>query len=317
MTKKPFLVLLAVVGLLWLLGDDPARIADRVLLELAPETEAESRQVRATDSKSSNIGLTVTIATGGLTVRLFDESGRLVEKTPVLSPPALASLRAPDGSLIELDIPSGAFPGAAIVDIYMEGRNEVRPLIREADRRSSERSAIPFGRLGPLEFVSSWRPQATVSISLSYPEGSSPALFNSVKAYFLDKESINWIPVRSSKLNPEQRMVTFEVERFEIYRLMAESAHNLKAVVVYPNPFRPREAKDYVLKFIGLTDDVEITIFTVSGDVVWNKHFRYSGGGATWDGRNSQGKEVSSGLYIYQVTNEDGEKFTGRISVLW
>jgi hypothetical protein len=154
-------------------------------------------------------------------------------------------------------------------------------------------------------------------ITLSYPEGQDPAVLNSVRAYFLDKEITNWVPLRSSRHDPQSRTVTFTVYRSDVFRLMAASAHDLKSVIVYPNPFRPREAKDNVLKFIGLTDDVDLKIYTISGDLVWGRHYEYTGGGATWNGRNSQGKEVASGLYVYQVTNADGEKATGRISVLW
>jgi len=118
-------------------------------------------------------------------------------------------------------------------------------------------------------------------------------------------------------LNPEERTVTFEVSHFEIIRLMTGSSHDLNGVIVYPNPFRPRVAKDNVLKFIGLTDNVDLKIYTLSGDVVWSKHIGLTGGGATWDGRNLEGREVSSGLYVYQITNSDGEKATGRISVIW
>jgi len=316
-TRKSFLILSVAVGLLCLLGDDPVQMADRRLLELVPETEAEARQVRPIERRSSDIRLTVTVAASGLTVRLFDESGSLVQQTPPLFPPAAASLRAPNGSLIRLDIPDGAFQNATVVDIYMEGRQSVRPAIREADRRAAEKSSIPFGDLGPLEFVASRAMQGTVTLTLSYPDGLNPALLNTLKAYYLDREITNWVPLRSSRLDPENRTVTFGAVRFDVFRLMTASAHDLKAVVVYPNPFRPREAMDNVLKFIGLTDDVDIKIYTISGDLVWSRHFVYSGGGATWDGRNSQGREVSSGLYVYQVTNGDGEKSTGRISVVW
>ncbi len=315
--RKSFLILSIVVGLLCFLGDDPMRVADRRLLELVPETEAEARQVRPLERRSSDIRLTVTVAASGLTVRLFDEAGSLVQQTPPLFPPATAGLRAPNGSLIQLYIPDGAFPNATVVDIYMEGRQQVRPEIREADRRAAEKSSIPFGDLGPLEFVSSRTPRSPVSVTLSYPEGLNPALLNSLKAYFLDGEITNWVPLRSSRLDPETRTVTFSAARFDVFRLMTASAHDLKSVVVYPNPFRPRVARDNVLKFIGLTDDVDVKIYTISGDLVWGRHFRYSGGGVSWDGRNSQGKEVASGLYVYQVTNGDGEKFTGRISVVW
>jgi hypothetical protein len=316
-SRKSFLILSIAVGLLCLLGDDPARLADKRLPELVPETEAEYQMAGVAGRRSSNIRLTVTVVANGLTVRLFDESGSLVERTPALFPPAVASLQAPNGSLIRLDIPGGAFPNATVVDIYMEGRKQTRPTISEADKGAAEKSSIPFGDLGPLEFVSSRALQGAMTITLSYPEGQNPALLNTLKAYFLDKEITNWVPLRSSRIDPENRTVTFTAVRSDVFRLMTASAHDLKTVVVYPNPFRPREAKDNVLKFIGLTDDVDLKIYTISGDLVWGRHFRYSGGGATWDGRNSQGREVASGLYVYQATNGDGEKFTGRISVVW
>jgi hypothetical protein len=316
-SKKPILIMLILVGLLCLLGDDPVRMADKSLLDPVPATEAGSRQVRKAEANSSSIRLTVTVAAAGVTVRLYDESGVLVQTTQVLTPPAVASLTTPDGSLVELSIPGGVFPGAAIVDIYMEGRPSVRPLIEQADAKIAEKSAIPFGTLGPLEFTANAEPQGMVSISLSYPEGSSTALLNSLKAYVLDIESRSWIPVRNSRVDPGARIVTFDVARLGVFRLMAGSAPNLNGVIVYPNPFRPREAKDNALKFIGLTDNVDIRIYTLSGDLVWGRHFEYTGGGATWNGRNSQGKEVASGLYVYQVTNGSGEKFTGRVSVIW
>jgi len=267
--------------------------------------------------RSSSIALTVAVVSGGVTVRLYDEFGSLIENIPALVPPAVVSLKTPDGSLIELKVPGGAFSGPAIVDIYLKGRPPVRSLIKEADRRAAEKSAIPFGEMGPVEFASTTEPGGTVTVSISYPPGSNPALLNSLRAYYLLKNNVIWIPVTNSRLDPAERTVTFDVSHFEIIRLMTASSHDLEGVIVYPNPFRPRATKDNVLKFIGLTDNVDITIYTLSGDVVWNKHIRFTGGGATWDGRNLQGREVASGLYVYQITNADGEKATGRISVIW
>ncbi|MBN1503484.1 MAG: hypothetical protein JW952_00305, partial [Candidatus Eisenbacteria bacterium] len=164
-TRKSFFILAVVVGLLCLLGDDPLRVADKRRPELVPDTEAEARQVRALERRSSQIHLTVTVAPTGLTVRLFDEAGSLVQQTPPLFPPAAADLRAPNGSLIRLDIPAGVFPNATVVDIYMEGRPYVRPTIREADRRAAEKSSIPFGDLGPLELVSSRAQQGALTVT--------------------------------------------------------------------------------------------------------------------------------------------------------
>jgi hypothetical protein len=285
---------------------------------VSPERSPDTRSLQAAPAaRSSNIALTVAVVSEGVTVRLYDEFGSLFERTTVLTPPAMAALRTPEGSSIELNVPGGVFSGSAIIDIYMKGRPAVRPLIEEADRRAAEESAIPFGDMGPVEFTSTTDPRGTVTISLSYPLGSNPALLNSLRAYCLPDDNPTWVAVTGSRLDPEKRMVTFEVSRFEVIRLMTGSSHDLAGMIVYPNPFRPRLAKDNVLKFIGLTENVDITIYTLSGDVVWSKHIRFTGGGATWDGRNQEGREVASGLYVYQITNADGQKARGRISIIW
>jgi hypothetical protein len=286
-------------------GISPERVSDVWRLEAAPAV------------RSSNIALTVVVVSGGVTVRLYDEFGSLLDKTSVLTPPAVASLRTSEGSLIEVKVPAGAFSGSTIVDVYMKGRPSVRSLIEAADRKAAEQSAIPFGETAPVEFTSTAEPSGMLTISISYPLGSNPALLNSLKAYYLFKDEVTWTPFTGSALDPERRTVTFNISHFEIVRLMTGSSHDLAGVIVYPNPFHPRLAKDNVLKFIGLTDNVDITIYTLSGDVVWSEHIGLTGGGATWDARNLEGREVASGLYVYQITNAHGEKVTGKISVIW
>ncbi len=298
-------------------GDSSEKPTDTVAPRSQSEVTKPAPSVGAVQSSSSNIILTVAVASGGVTVRLYDEFGSLVEQTPTLTPPAVANLTAPGGSAIELSVPGGLFSGAAIVDIYIRGLPQTRPIIEEADRRTMQKSAIPFGDLGPVEFVATAEPSGTMTITLSYPSGSSPALLNSLKAYYLEKNEVIWMPVLSSRLDPERRTVAFDVSSFEVFRLMTGSADDLNGVIVYPNPFHPRSAMDQVLKFIGLTDHVRIEIFTLRGDLVWSRNIAYTGGGATWDGRNLEGKEVASGLYVYQITNSHGEKTTGRISVIW
>ncbi|KPJ59747.1 MAG: hypothetical protein AMJ46_09620 [Latescibacteria bacterium DG_63] len=315
--KYPVLMMLCLLVSFCVSGDSSERPAEKRTPQSQSVPADRAARTKAVQSSSSNIVLTVAVASGGVTVRLYDEFGSLVEQTPTLTPPAVANLTAPCGSTIELSVPGGVFSGSAIVDIYMRGLPETRPIIDEADRRAMQNSAIPFGNLGPIEFVATEEPTSMVTITLSYPSGSSPALLNSLKAYYLEKNQVVWVPILSSRLDPERRTVAFDVASFEVFRLMTGSAENLKGVIVYPNPFHPRSAKDNVLKFIGLTDNVEIKIFTLSGDLVWSHRIVYTGGGATWDARNLEGREVASGLYVYQITNGHGEKSTGRISVIW
>lgn len=75
-------------------------------------------------------------------------------------------------------------------------------------------------------------------------------------------------------------------------------------VRVYPNPVRP----DYngVITVDGLTFDAEVKITTVTGQLVYSGHA--NGGLFTWDGRNRNGKKVSSGVYNIISTDAEGKK---------
>lgn len=75
-------------------------------------------------------------------------------------------------------------------------------------------------------------------------------------------------------------------------------------VRVYPNPVRP----DYngVITVDGLTQNAEVKITTVTGQLVYSGHA--NGGLFTWNGRDKQGRRVSSGVYNIISTNMEGKK---------
>jgi hypothetical protein len=81
--------------------------------------------------------------------------------------------------------------------------------------------------------------------------------------------------------------------------------------LVYPNPFAPTLAVDKVLKFDNIPVRSRIRIFTVTGELVWEKSD--VGGRVQWDGTNQGGSAAVSGIYIYLVDLENGEKITGKI----
>jgi len=89
---------------------------------------------------------------------------------------------------------------------------------------------------------------------------------------------------------------------------------NLEDLIVYPNPFEPTRGHSGIV-FAGLTIDANIRIFDLNGreilrkDTIWQRNWN-------WDARNEQGQAVARGIYIYLVTNSQGEKKIGKIAVI-
>ena len=68
----------------------------------------------------------------------------------------------------------------------------------------------------------------------------------------------------------------------------------------YPNPFNPQTNIRFDLP---LASNVTITIYSILGEKVREFEKRYEAGAHTlmWDGKNSSGKDVTSGVYFYKL----------------
>ena len=84
---------------------------------------------------------------------------------------------------------------------------------------------------------------------------------------------------------------------------------------VYPSPFKLTNGTNQ-LTIDGLIANTKIKILTIAGSLV--KEFTSPGGRiAFWDGRDSKGSLVSSGIYIIVAFDQDGNNVTaGKIAVL-
>lgn len=100
-------------------------------------------------------------------------------------------------------------------------------------------------------------------------------------------------------------------------------------IKVYPNPWVPEDARGNrgdltasgAIKFQGLpTQDGEIRIYTVTGSMVKLIDFTAVQAAATpvavtWDGKNSDGEYVASGVYLW-VVKSGGTTKTGKVVVI-
>lgn len=75
-------------------------------------------------------------------------------------------------------------------------------------------------------------------------------------------------------------------------------------VYVYPNPVRPGYTGDITIT--GIISNASVKITDVSGNLVYETSSL--GGQAVWDGKNFDGRRVSSGVYLVFMTNDDGSK---------
>ena len=90
---------------------------------------------------------------------------------------------------------------------------------------------------------------------------------------------------------------------------------NVETVIVVPNPYRGRERWDEPgggrVQFQNLPAVARVRVYTVAGDLVRDLSKDDAGSGnLDWNLKNADGKDVSSGIYLYHV--ESGEGFVAK-----
>jgi hypothetical protein len=84
----------------------------------------------------------------------------------------------------------------------------------------------------------------------------------------------------------------------------------------YPNPFKPNSSLNHTsVTFTGLTTGSKLNIFTPTGEPVYDATSPV-GSDLTWPGVDADGKNVSSGVYLYLITDAAGNKKQGKLAVI-
>ncbi len=91
-------------------------------------------------------------------------------------------------------------------------------------------------------------------------------------------------------------------------------ATDLGSVRVFPNPWRKDQDAGLPITFDHLSDDSTVKLFTVSGH--WVQTLPVASDKTTWDLRNNDGQTVQSGLYLYLVTDGQGNKAHGKLAII-
>ena len=81
---------------------------------------------------------------------------------------------------------------------------------------------------------------------------------------------------------------------------------------IYPNPL-PKDGSGS-MTFTGLTDSSVLCIYTLSGKLV-RKIEQVTNGTISWNGTNTDTNPITPGLYIFTLTDADGQKRSGKIVI--
>ncbi|MFH1379052.1 MAG: Ig-like domain-containing protein [bacterium] len=161
---------------------------------------------------------------------------------------------------------------------------------------------------------------APVTITIPYTDngdgmvsGTNPQIQESSLAmYWLNETDNLWVKLPHSQVNQTEDNVTAEVPHFSHFMLIGAQSTSLAGAYAYPVPYKPNSDPTHTsIKFTGLSTRATIKIYTISGELV-AKIVETDGDGFndTW---NAQ--EVSSGMYIYYIENEQEQK-TGQLLII-
>lgn len=136
----------------------------------------------------------------------------------------------------------------------------------------------------------------------------------SVKAMSGDSVVGSWssVPINGGKVNDVTLPIGGRAEVVVSGSLEGQIDFGLAS---FPNPFNPATQISYALSDAG---SVSLVIYSVTGQQIQTlvneqqSPGRYS---VTWDGRNDFGRSVSSGIYLYRLT-QNGRSMTNRMMLL-
>jgi hypothetical protein len=121
-----------------------------------------------------------------------------------------------------------------------------------------------------------------------------------------DEPSGRWQPL-SSTPSPAANKVAGQTGHFSIFQIFSRLRQdNVSEAMAYPNPYRPGAPGHEKIHFDKLPADAQIRVYTLAGELVKELSADGSGRG-TWDGKNTAGADVASGVYYAHLQGAGGK----------
>ncbi|MFH1824863.1 MAG: IPT/TIG domain-containing protein [Candidatus Firestonebacteria bacterium] len=161
----------------------------------------------------------------------------------------------------------------------------------------------------------------SLSLTMSYSGIDDSVIEKKFRTVRLNNEG-KWEYVSSDcNVDTANKEVETAVSSLSIFRIVqyVEPSNNLNDVVVYPNPI-DFSLGTGVVKFVNLTANPRLRVYTISGELVKEilpDTIGNSGndGRIEFDGKNEVGEVIKRGIYIFLITDESCGRKVGKFVV--
>src|SRR3989339_275405 len=124
-----------------------------------------------------------------------------------------------------------------------------------------------------------------------------------------------WEKVTTTTIDRINKVLTVKTKHLSYYGIFAVIQNDLMTAHVYPNPFKPSLGHTKIY-FSNLTSHTNVKIFNTTGELVYEEEKDTPTGELNWDVKNLNDKEIASGVYIYMITNNNGQTKKGKLAII-
>jgi hypothetical protein len=157
-----------------------------------------------------------------------------------------------------------------------------------------------------------------VNLTLTYTDTDIQGKDEDTLRIYQLKEDGKWTYLEGGVISKEENTISISIsDHLSIYGIMGTNI--LKPAYCYPNPFIASKHKE--ITFANLTQNIRLRIYTITGELVYDSGIisepKDRGiGTLVWKVKNKAGEKVASGIYIYLLTNTNGDKKRGRLGII-
>ena len=162
-----------------------------------------------------------------------------------------------------------------------------------------------------------------ITLKIKLPDTYSIKVDTSLlKMFVVDETKQQWTQLANSFIDESGYLnVVRRANSFYTFLQTDTPVNNLSNFIVYPNPFYKSKTISGFVTFANIPADFQqLHIYNINGELVasFNPNQAISAGNnisVQWDIRNSYGREIASGIYIY-VVKTAGDRFTGKLGII-